>query len=188
MVWWCVKHNQTDLRQWVLSACGHHLPLWALVGFLVLRSSMNVWSSLFFSVRSFLRADTNESISSQERQPAVLFDVTMHSKAKKVLSILVNIPLTWVGCSVLVSNSCCCKLSIWLCRFNSLRTGAHEYREKIPSKFCLSEKCYWHCCNQNVSSLSDWLACVFPPGPIWLITVFTLFCRSGKVRENRCIY
>lgn len=52
--------------------------------------------------------------------------------------------------------------------------------EKTSSKFCLSEIYYWHYCIQSVLSLSNWLVCVFPPEPIWLRMLFTLFCSSGK--------
>lgn len=67
---WCdnvKKHTfQNTLLQWVASVCGHwNLPFWAFVGLLAFNSSINAWSSLFFSLRLFLRTDTNQNIALQ---------------------------------------------------------------------------------------------------------------------------
>lgn len=88
---------------------------------------------------------------------------------------------------MLGSNSCFCKLSIWLSRFNSLRTGVHGNREKIS--IFLNEKYHLALLPSKCLIAVNWLDCVFPPECISLIKLFTLFCSSGKGRkENVCIY
>lgn len=95
----------------------------------------------------------------------------MDCKGKKSMkSILVNIPFCWAGCSMLKSDCCCCKPSIWLCRFNNLRTGAHGHRRyqanfvwvkyiigiiaSIMFRHCQTD--LFVCFHQN---LSDWECC-----------------------------